>query len=150
MLGSKGLLPPMIPDCSVLCTPAIHPSIRISLDSHPTFMLILFVSYIKKENNHPEANYAYVSHKYSPSFRIILFYILICQFNLYHYSIFLYFIASSWKVPKLLKVYHNCACFARTNFVKTSSAVIFFRRISCLHEKMPGKAPIERHLMSKK
>lgn len=53
-------------------------------------------------------------------------------------------------MEKLLKVYHNCACFARTNFVKTSSAVIFFRRISCLHEKMPGKAPIERHLMSKK
>ena len=33
MLGSKGLLPPLIPDCSVLCTPAIPKNIQNPLTS---------------------------------------------------------------------------------------------------------------------
>ena len=33
MLGSKGLLAPLIPDCSVLCTPAIPKNIQNPLTS---------------------------------------------------------------------------------------------------------------------
>ena len=40
MLGSKGLLPPLIPDCSALCAPAILKNIQNPPESGYFFMFL--------------------------------------------------------------------------------------------------------------
>ena len=57
MLGSKGILTPMIPDCSVLRTPAIIKNIHNSLIFLRKIAIAIFISFFSYNCDSVTGNY---------------------------------------------------------------------------------------------